>query len=232
MALANGGDAVAKPVIRVLAFDPGIGEMGWALLHYQTATGKVHVAKHGTLVGAKLIKDKKEQWAKFSKSFVTLDAYYCTAVEMLREYEPDEVVVEGAFYHKFAQTFASLTLVIHTLRRACRDVLGKNLHEVAPQETKKTVSGYATADKAKMREAVLTHPDLVIKDSKQYPIAEASEHAIDAIAHGTTFILKTLLTMLVAEAAQVVAAVAAAQAVATPVLWWVVPPHGTASQTR
>jgi len=174
--------------IRVLAFDPGITSMGWSLLAYDLTTGKAAVLARGTLTGQHLLKERKDMQNKFSKAFIILEVYYEIFCRMLRDYQPQHVVAEGAFHHKFAQTYASLKLVLHTLRRACWDVLGFDLYEIAPMETKKLIAGNHMADKT------------LIFESDEQPLDNMTEHEYDATGHGLTFIHKILLpTLAVSE---------------------------------
>lgn len=191
---------MAKDTVRVLAFDPGINFMGWALLEYRCSTGAITVLKYGTLNGTSLTRKLKELLQLYTKSFVTLEAYEMVIEDMIREMKPDEVVSEDAFFHKFPQTYGSLLLIIHTIRRMTRKTLNKAVHIVAPMETKKVITGKGNrVEKQDMRDGVLnrTHVNLLEVDS--FPLEKADEHAIDAIGHGTTFIVKFLPDILSAR---------------------------------
>lgn len=183
-------------IITVLAFDPGIGMMGWCVIQFDLSDGTTKVVAKGLLTGQHLLKERKELQNKFSKSFIILEVYYEIFCQLIEDHKPDFVVTEGAFYHKFAQTYASLSLVIHTLRRACRIKLGIDLYEVAPMETKKEITGNHMADKNQIKQALLTRPGLTIKESPTASLDDVSEHEYDAIGHGLTFISKDLPTVL------------------------------------
>lgn len=191
---------LSAPTIRVLAIDPGSGSTGYAVLDYDLNTGHTTVLHHGVWTGARLIKERKEMQTKFSKSFIILDVYYHLFSQMMRTHQPQYVVSEGAFYHRFAQTYASLTLVIHTLRRACHDILDSDIYEVAPMETKKEVAGNHMADKVQIKDALLSRAQLTIVSEATIAIDDLSEHAYDAIAHGLTFITRELPTVLATQA--------------------------------
>lgn len=186
--------------VRTLAVDPGSGALGWALICYNTTTGTAVVTHRGTLTGQRVLKERKVMQEKFSKAFIILDVYYSIFCQLMDEHQPHYVVSEGAFYHKFAQTYASLTLVIHTLRRACHAKLGTDLYEVAPMETKKLITGKSMADKSQIKAALLAMTNLVIVDSKAAPLEDVTEHEFDAIGHGLTFIARDLPTLLLSAA--------------------------------
>lgn len=192
--------AAAPPSIRVLAFDPGSTKMGWALICYDLEQCSAIVPKHGLLTGQHLLKERKELQHKFSKAFIILEVYYHIFCRLIETHRPDFVVTEGAFYYRFVQAYASLTLVIHTLRRACHDTLGRDLHEVAPMETKKLVTGISMADKDQIKAALLARANLTIDDTEDAPLAEMSEHEYDAVGHGLTFIARADPYLLLAQA--------------------------------
>ena len=182
--------------IQVLAFDPGVGMMGWCHIQFDLSDGTSVVLRRGLITGQHLLKERKELQNKFSKSFIILEVFFEIFCQLIDECKPDYVVTEGAFYHKFAQTYASLSLVIHTLRRACRIKLGCDLYEVAPMETKKAITGNHMADKNQIKQSLMTRPGLTIKESPTAPLEDVSEHEYDAIGHGLTFIAKDLPTVL------------------------------------
>lgn len=185
--------------IRILAIDPGVTVLGWALLCYDLVDGNTVVSEHSVLTGQRLLKERKAMQDRFSKSFIVLEVYYQLFCQLIEEHRPDYVVSEGAFYHRFAHTYASLTLVIHTLRRACHDKLGCDIYEVAPMETKKTVTGNNMADKSQIKSALQTRQGLTILETVETPLEEISEHEYDAIGHGLAFIAKELPTVLASQ---------------------------------
>ncbi len=174
---------------RILAFDPGSTMMGWCVIDYDNTLHRFNILHHETITGTQLLKQRKTMQAKFTKSFIVLDVYYDIFCQLITTYQPNYIVTEGAFYHRFVQAYASLTLVIHTLRRACWVLQCDNIHEVAPMETKKTITGNSMADKTLIKTCILAMPEI----DNLTDVDDISEHEFDAIAHGITFIRKHLV---------------------------------------
>ena len=184
------------PRVRILAFDPAAGDMGWAVIDVDTDTMIKTVFRYGTLRGPQLIRDRKDKIQAFGKNYTILSVYRVVIAEMIREHRPNYVVYESAFAHKFIQAYASLVLVIHSIRQACDDAFGRDAGAIAPMETKKAVAKNHMAGKSEMRAGVMSHPTIVIKPTKTNDLTTANEHEIDAIAHGCAFVDLRLPTLL------------------------------------
>ena len=189
-----------SPRIRILAFDPAAGEMGWAVIDVDTTTLTKTVFRYGTLRGSQLIRDHKELLQLFPKNFIIMDIIRVCVGSMIREYRPNYVVYESAFVHKFPQAYASLVLVIHSIRQACKTELGRDAASIAPMETKKAIANDHMATKDLIRQKIMRSPTIVIKPTKQNNIADANEHEIDAIAHGCAWTDLRLPTLLMSGA--------------------------------
>ncbi len=183
--------------ITILAIDPGFGRTGWAVVNYDPNSKTTVVIATGTLSGDVLFRRRKEIKHLFSKSFCTLDAYEEEFSEMMQKYMPDYVACEGAFYHKFPAAIISLTLMIHVLQRASYAVLKRDIHKVAPMQTKKSVSGSGNADKDLIKASLLKDPSVVF-GSNSHPDS-LSEHEYDAVAHAVCF-SRVLLPEITAKA--------------------------------
>lgn len=170
----------------VFAIDPASGQSGWSLLLVESITPlKIKVLKHGVIDGNKLLKFRKDMKAIYPKNYCILDAIYESYCDLLKEYNPDVLVTEGCFVFKFVNAGFSLTLVINCFRRAAHHTLNKTIHEVAPMESKKAFTGKGNADKDKMREYFYSNAWL---DKSECSI-DMTEHEIDAIAHGCTYVI-------------------------------------------
>lgn len=186
-------------IIKVLAFDPAATLMGWALMEYNTQTHMVLVTAVGTIEGRKLLKHYRDMRKLFSDSFTIQTAYYhLLKEEIIPQASPDFIVSEGAFHHKFVATLVSLTLVINVIREVSRDLYQKDINIVAPMETKKILAKNHMAKKEQIRDAVITHKDIMFSDDL-FPIHQMlTEHEYDAIGHGYAFIQKYLPEILAA----------------------------------
>lgn len=182
--------SLAIPAVRILAFDPGVGKMGWAILDYYPSSGTYQVVATGCWDGSKLIKTYKALAANFGKHYTTVMAIYDAAVNLIAEWSPTVVASEGAFHHKFPQVHASLTLVIHSVRRAAHTALGHDVKIVAPMETKKAIAKNHMANKDQMKAAVTTKVDITF--TPDIDSMNLTEHEYDAIGHGYTAYQKLL----------------------------------------
>lgn len=184
-------------IIKVLAFDPAATLMGWALMEYNTQTHMVLVTAVGTIDGRKQLKFYRDMRKLFSDSFTIQTAYYhLLKDEIIPQASPDFIVSEGAFHHKFVATLVSLTLVINVIREVSRDLYQKDINIVAPMETKKILTKNHMAKKEEIRDAVITHKDIMFTD-ELYPTHQMlTEHEYDAIGHGYAFIKKYLVSTL------------------------------------
>ena len=195
---------MSKTRYRVLSIDPGITNTGWAVTDYNVKTSVMTTSAYGNFDKAYLVTQRKamqsqDMHKRYVKHYVLLDAYFYVICDLIEKYKPDEIVCEGAFAHKFIQAYMSLTLVIHTIRRAAHACIDKDIHIVAPQEAKLWVTSSGSSTKTETSTAILDYKNLTIKSNKQRTIEKAPNHVFDAIAIGVTFIQKSLVVMLSAE---------------------------------
>ena len=189
-----------SPIIKVLAFDPGLTAMGWSLLAYNTDTHNIMVLKYGTIYGKNALKTRKEMHGGFTKQFITLMAYESIVSDMIRNTAPDYISVEGAFMCRFPAAFAALSAVINVIRRCAHLVTNKDIHEIAPMESKKAASATGTASKSTVQEALLTNPDIDFKSKATDHLEDMTEHSADSIACGLAFIKNKLPTIRIQAA--------------------------------
>lgn len=188
-------------VLRILAFDPAITDMGWAYILFDTEKKIYVVQESGVIHGNKLTAGMQTYQKRFQKSFMTSMKMYDAVVDLIFKFRPQYIASEGAFYSKYPQAWASLSIVIHTLRRAwyytieaslteaVNKTMGDDVYLVAPMETKKIITGKGMADKDQMKAGVLAYKNLYIKSPNKKNLAE---HEYDAIGHGVTFCLLRL----------------------------------------
>jgi Holliday junction resolvasome RuvABC endonuclease subunit len=190
---------IGRNTIRCLACDPGSVTFGWSLLEYDLTTGHVTVLKSGTILGKTLVKQQVKLQAQFEKRYIVLWELEKLLVEMITEFKPDYVVSESAFSHRFAQTFAVLTMVVQAIRTAAMRTLGRDIHLIAPRESKKAVSHNGAADKATVQDAIFNNPNITINVTKNNTIADITEHAYDSIAAGMAFVQNYLPALIACE---------------------------------
>lgn len=111
------------------------------------------------------------------------DAIYNVIRSMCHTYQPDIVVAEASFLGRFPTAFASLTLALNAIERACYDYdADVGYATIDPITVKNSigVKGKGT-DKEDMRRAVQAHPSIHLG---VIDLALLDEHAIDSIAIG------------------------------------------------
>lgn len=181
--------------LRTLNIDPGIGKCGWSVLDFTFDPFCITEVIRGTFDGNKLLRTRKELKTKFQDSYCKLDALEESIESLILQYQPDEIVIEGAFDHQYPATIISLTLVIGAVRRLCHKHLDKDVRVVAPRFTKMAFANHGNADKDLLRKTYLSYPRLI-----RYPEGEPTEHEIDATAHGIAYVLRDVLKTVVEKA--------------------------------
>ena len=172
----------------IFSVDPATGKSGWALLEVISLIPlTVHVLKRGEFDGQKLLRQRKEKSKYIEKQYCILDALYDEYVDLLTEFQPDIVVSESAFGYKHMSALISLTLAIHTLRRASITVLNKDLQTVPPTISKRAFADHGGADKELMMKAYLGHIWLTDECDN-----ELTEHQVDAVAHGIGYVKRDI----------------------------------------
>lgn len=185
-------------IIRVLSFDPGTGNLGWALNEHDIDNNATVVPKFGTIVGKNVYRKVCELMPGADKRFTILEGMEVIIADIITTTKPDFIVTEDTFFNPIRPAaFQSLSLVIGMLQRLAWRVSKKIIYKYPPQHIKKVVTQYGMAQKCTVRENLIEQ-GVVIKDSRQSPISKLDEHSSDAIAAGRTFIL-TDLPILIAE---------------------------------
>lgn len=184
---------------RILAVDPATTTSGWAMLEVTSLHPlKITVVKTNQIEGQKLLREKKSMSKLFSKQFCVVDALEHEYIKLIEDFNPHEVVSEGAFAHIHISAALALTLAIHALRRACYNTLGKDIVVIPPTITKLAATGKGNADKDLMRLAYNTSTIF----TKFNDSTDISEHEIDAVFHGHGFICRDILGTVVQVSAQ------------------------------
>lgn len=177
-----------KP-FRVVSFDPGITKMGVAVLDFYLTEKDFTVTEvlRTTLSGDSLMRTRKHMYDRFIKQYIKQDAMEEQIASIIDEYRPDAVASEGAFAYKHPAAIISLTLIIGAIRRHTHRVLDQDVHIMSPTFVKMAFSGTGEAGKPEMRATYENHPKITRLEGK------ASEHEIDAVAHGCAMVLRDVL---------------------------------------
>jgi len=185
--------------IRIFSCDPALTNFGYSLLEYNLTTGHTTVIKSGTITGKSLVKSQVALQKEFEKRHIVIWELERLLQSMIIEFKPDYVVSESAFSHRFVQVYAALMLVIQAIRTATMRTLGKDIHLIAPRESKKAVSHTGAAEKVTVQHAIFNNPNVTINETKTNSIADMTEHAYDSIAAGLAFIQNYLPTLMASE---------------------------------
>lgn len=183
---------------RILAIDPAAGTSGWCLIEitgYDPITATI--VAHGTVSGDKLVREDKPLFKAFGRQFSIVDRLELAYASIIAEHQPDIVVSESAFGYTHMSALISLTLVIHSIRRASRALLGRDIVTVPPTISKKSATGSGGADKDAMRLA-FDKADFVTRG----PIEDFSEHEIDAFWHGMAHVHRDIIGDIVQVSAK------------------------------
>jgi len=179
---------------KILSLDPSSSNFGWAYSQYDTKNGNFKNVKYGSFKSSKIAIKNKEEVAKYGLKMITLDVIEDEITKLITQYNPDYVVSEDAFMHQYAQTYASLVLIIYTIQKVCRK-FGKVLYTISPKEIKVTVASSGNANKEAVQNSVINHEKITVPRTKSNPIDEMSEHEADAIATGYAFAICILPTL-------------------------------------
>ena len=171
----------------IIGIDPGINNCGVSILRHYPATGETKVQNYFTIHANAIAKKENKADSKTYGSIISLFQLERVIEETINTYEPDYVACEDAFYNpRTPNAFISLKSCINSIKRVLY-THQKTLFLIAPKMAKATVST-GIANKEVVQESIRKLPDLKIKDTKELPIENMSEHEADATAIGYTFI--------------------------------------------
>lgn len=181
--------------VTILGIDPGINNCGFSVCRYYPITKQTKVYTYFTLhANATAKKNNKHDSRIYGNIFslITLEGLF---ENIVNEYNPDYIASEDAFYNpRTPNAFISLKGCINSFKRVLY-LHQKTLYLIAPKLAKATVAT-GTADKEVIQTKIQKLPDLEIRQTKELPITEMSEHEADSIGIAYTFI-KTILPGLI-----------------------------------
>ena len=152
--------------MKILGIDPGLGTCGFGLIEVRAGRADAKALDYGavtTIVDAPLPSRLKE--------------LYESLIMVFGQTKPDVVAVEKLFFSKNITTGIAVAeargiiLLVAEQKKL-------SVYEYSPNEIKKAMTGYGSADKAQMQEMVRVHLGL---DKKPRP-----DDAVDALAVAIT----------------------------------------------
>ncbi|MEW6162354.1 MAG: crossover junction endodeoxyribonuclease RuvC [Nitrospirota bacterium] len=130
--------------IRILGIDPGNITCGYGII--ETPCQKVDECIY--ITSGKIVNSKQRPIKE------TLKRLYDTLVEIIREYNPQEVAVEKIFFAKSIKAALSLGQARGIALLAASSE-GLNVYEYSALEVKKAITGYGRAEKRQVQEMVM-----------------------------------------------------------------------------
>lgn len=190
-------DPLARPagtLTRGLFIDPALSVCGWSIIDLvQPKKGKpyLQVFRIGdvksTAYASRAI--NRKDVAKFNKRIITLCVARRFIDEIIDEFKPDHVAIEGTYCHRFPQAFAALEQLVATIAIHCHDKYQKTLHIVPTKSAKQSITGSGAAKKEDVLEAVFKAKDIKVTDRKEVKKI-INDHIADSIAVGHYFFNK------------------------------------------
>lgn len=203
----------AAPITkRILSFDPGTTNLGWAIGDYQIDPIDYRVRCHGVTHATRMAKKQKDAVGEHGIRLIALDVVEDEVCRLMKKYQPDYVVSEDTYFNsRTPGAHAALLLCIHVISRTLfhlyKDensipLTASKLHKLAPSTIKLAISGRGTSNKVEVIESVLSNPEIsfdvvpVHKDQLSEENAVAlCEHDADAISVGYAFAKTELIHM-------------------------------------
>lgn len=192
--------------VRILSFDPGTTNMGWAISEYNPITGKFDVHHVGLFKSTKVAKKRKEDVECFGQRLIALRVVFEETSKLILQYQPHYVVTEDTFFNPGTpQAHIALLLCIHAVEHMMytfynegklHNPSARKLYKLAPSTIKMITSGHGSSIKSKMLDAVMNEENIqFVNKSKEDLVTTITEHETDAVACGYAF-AKTELIVL------------------------------------
>lgn len=187
--------------LNILAIDPALSVMGWAILQYNPKNPeRIEVNHAGIYKPSQVI--HRVAYNDYVRAYgfrnMCLLELRKNVKELLITYTPEYVVLEDVFFSfgtpsAFMPLAQAITVIDSLLLR--HSLLG---HRVSTKQAKKFTAGSGASLKDGVESGLHLLADLKIKDGLL--ISNKGAHATDAIAVGYTFIKNTLPGLLLEQA--------------------------------
>lgn len=187
--------------VRLLSFDPGVSNLGWACSIYYPKEDILEVQKFGSLKANKVASKQKELAEIYGPRILALREIEQHVSRTVRNFNPDYVCSEDAFfYNKSPTAYGALSMVIHTIERALfgeYEIFGKSkitartLYKFSPRNIKSVASNNSMSIKDDMLEALSHNEHITFKVKENETIDDVlkdlNQHSVDAISCAYTF---------------------------------------------
>lgn len=189
---------MAKQIVRILCFDPGLTKTGWSLIDYNIETSNCTISKYGVLMPNKITGHvaMKEDCDKYGKRVMALCELEAQVKELIEALNPEYVACEDIFYNpRRPMAFIALSQWLTTIELLLKKFY-LPLYKVPTKIAKKEIYGSGSADKVDVQSAILANGRIQFKTK---PPKELCEHEADSIAVGLGFISSNLQTILISK---------------------------------
>lgn len=183
--------------VRILSFDPGTTNMGWAISEYSILTGDFVVFHYGLFKSSRIAKKRKDEVEIFGQRLISLMVVAEEVSRIILHHQPHFVVSEDTFFHAGTpQAHVALLLCINSVERVLynlqKDGRLKNrtagkLYKLAPATIKMITGGHGTSIKQKIIDSVTADNIIKFNTPKEDLASILTEHEADAIACGYSF---------------------------------------------
>lgn len=124
----------------ILGIDPGIAIVGYGVL--ELIGNRYRLLEYGSI-----------QTSADQTTDERLEIIYRELVELIKQYEPEEVAFEKLFHEKNTKTFINVAQARGVEILACKNE-GLRIYEYTPLQVKQALTGYGRATKHQMQESV------------------------------------------------------------------------------
>ena len=165
---------------RIMGVDPGISNLGVAIIDYDIFTGDITVISAFTLHPPALMRENPQLSEILTERGAKLFYIERGLLSALETYSPHNVASEAPFLSSFPQAYAALVEVVISIRNAFYRYKPYAMLTTIPPTVVKTNAGVygRSSDKNDMLQALSSHSEL---DTSKIELDALDEHAIDAI---------------------------------------------------
>ncbi len=183
---------MAEPYVRILSFDPGLSNTGWAVGDFNLITRQLIIVDYGVVDPSKDL-DKaimRPTVASYGRRLLTLATTREIVSDLYSEYNPNYVCSEDAFFNRFRPTaYAALLQWLTAVELFLWDTYRQRLYKFPPKTIKRAVSR-GDSGKIDVQVAIRKIKEVHFVESEKYKL---KEHSADAIACNWTFCNNVLM---------------------------------------
>lgn len=176
---------------RILAIDPGTSTIGISILDLDLLTYDINLVWSDTYVSDHTLRYYNDYVTNFETLDVKLEIIKDLLVDIMAEWDVDDVVSESPYMGRFPAAYGALTRCLDSIRRALQQYDYKLVLKLIDPATVKTNVGVSgkSGDKNAVKQAVLMLPLTNVGNVNLHAL---DEHSIDSIAVGYGYLEKMI----------------------------------------